>query len=771
MSKLHLLGKKTNQSLKVLSWVFLRTLFILTFLMTPIITLAQETAAGYILNTGAGAVARVFYSYVFNNPGEVLASGAKTMLGGIDGLIGWFLGLFVWLASYILYFTGQLFNQIIKVSIVEFAEIAKMDFIQNSWELVRDLANIGFIFLLLYIAISTILRLSSANTTKLLTMVIIAALLINFSAFFTRTAIDVSNTVAIVFYNNMDKNRQQGKTPDLSMAFFSPSQGVLTYGEEPEEDFDPIQKNASAILKQLGAFSAAILAIFVLMGAALLFLIRTIVLLILIITSPLAFLGLALSITGKNITGMWTKALIAQLLFAPVFMGMFFISLKMIESRDLIIGNLQSGSDYANIGQIIFFLMTIGLMLSSIIIASLVGAHGGKRAEKFVIGKSQQTLGMARNIGLGAAAGAFTHTASRGAAKIAGGKWAQRMEAKRPAIGGVIRRTAEKAGSSYATKVDAQTKRSQQRMRSLDPEFRAQYASNLPTGFWGMTQNQQQNLYKEMSDSERAKMETDAQEKINEAEARTAASGGVISPADAQIIKQNEELLKSLQGLRGNLDPEKKESTEKVLAERLKQIYNKLPEDQKVDQFVRLDPADQKLLFNALGAEGRAEIDELIKDKITPGTSGTTWHNASDTIDEATKELDATEKDKTKKATRERTAKKERNKAMDQIDTEVAALPTIGWTGGSTPHTIKTEFDKLKTKDVLDLYDRNPSILTNPAIMNLLTGGHLAQLSQSGQLDAATKTTIRTYITGAAGRAHADATAKKYLMGPGGNSF
>src|SRR3989344_9659875 len=76
-------------------------------------------------------------------------------------------------------------------------------FVTKAWGAVRDIANIFFIIALLYIAIKTILNLGNSNSKKLLTYVIIVALVINFSLFFTKVVIDASNVIAKIFYHQI----------------------------------------------------------------------------------------------------------------------------------------------------------------------------------------------------------------------------------------------------------------------------------------------------------------------------------------------------------------------------------------------------------------------------------------------------------------------------------------------------------------------------------------------------------------------------------------
>ncbi len=79
-----------------------------------------------------------------------------------------------------------------------------LTFVSTGWTTARDLANMAFLFILLYIAFKIMFEAETGETTHMLVLVVIIALLVNFSFFFTRLAIDAGNIMAIQFYNAID---------------------------------------------------------------------------------------------------------------------------------------------------------------------------------------------------------------------------------------------------------------------------------------------------------------------------------------------------------------------------------------------------------------------------------------------------------------------------------------------------------------------------------------------------------------------------------------
>jgi len=76
-----------------------------------------------------------------------------------------------------------------------------LDFIATSWQVVRDIANMGFLFVLVYIGYKIIFGAETAGTMRLLSGIVVVALLVNFSFVMTRMMIDAGNILAVQFYN------------------------------------------------------------------------------------------------------------------------------------------------------------------------------------------------------------------------------------------------------------------------------------------------------------------------------------------------------------------------------------------------------------------------------------------------------------------------------------------------------------------------------------------------------------------------------------------
>ncbi|MBI4135960.1 MAG: type IV secretion system protein, partial [Candidatus Vogelbacteria bacterium] len=286
-------------------------------------------------------------------------------------------GLGLWLA-------GKFFDKSAEYSITTFSTLANSASVQIGWKTLRDLANLFFIFILLYAAIGMILQLPSINGKRILVTVIVIALLINFSAFFTRIVIDASNVAAAQFYNAVSKSETarigvgegQLEISGISATFMNalPIQSVLASA--------PGRGIINAIGLSFGAVIMMLVAIFVFLTAAILFVVRTVTLLFVIILSPLAFLMYAFP-NQKGLFDKWLDTLLKQAFFAPLYLLMVWVTIKFLKGGAL--EQILAQGDASPVLITLNFLVAIGFMLGALIIAKSLGAKGASAAVR--IGK------------------------------------------------------------------------------------------------------------------------------------------------------------------------------------------------------------------------------------------------------------------------------------------------------------------------------------------------------------------------------------------------
>ncbi len=339
-------------------------IFVAVFLLSPAIAFAQ-------VKTGDAAA---------SNPFSVL--GDWTVGAAFAGISYSILTF----SNFILYMAGSLFNWVVEYTVFGFANIIGGTVgLIAAWSVLRDIANIALLFGFIFIGVATILDIHGYEAKKTLPRLIIFAVLLNFSLLASQMVIDTSNIFSAAIYqqaggqecNAIDKkacanNGISGKIAQMS--------GITTL-------FDFSQKSAETdasftrwgITYLMMSVFVTITAVVLLAGAIML-IIRAVVLIFLMVLSPIGFAGLAIPPLEQHARTWWSK-LISQSFFAPVFLLLILVSIKIAEGiqtslkAPTLVHALTSG-DVNTVQAVVLFAIFIGFMIMSLVAAQRIGAIG-----------------------------------------------------------------------------------------------------------------------------------------------------------------------------------------------------------------------------------------------------------------------------------------------------------------------------------------------------------------------------------------------------------
>jgi len=199
--------------------------------------------------------------------------------------------------------SSRLFQYILDPA--KFLKIATHQIVYETWKIVRDLLNVAFIMALLFSAFCTIFQVEKYNYKKILLNLIIMALLVNFSFPITRFIIDVSNIMMYSLIKGLQIPVASNGEIFGKIAEGSLIQHIIAPGQ-------PGSVDTSYLI--IGVIFIFILLITLLTIAALM-VVRVIALTILIIFSPVAFVGSLLSV-GSKYTGQWWDNLFKYAFFS-----------------------------------------------------------------------------------------------------------------------------------------------------------------------------------------------------------------------------------------------------------------------------------------------------------------------------------------------------------------------------------------------------------------------------------------------------------------------
>ncbi len=324
---------------------------------------------------------------------------------------------------------GLVLDAVIKLNLNS-AVLNSIAGINVGWKIVRDLINMSFIFILIYVAISTILQEGSYQAKTYLPKVVIAILLINFSLFFTKVIIDAGNIVAHGFYSAITSRG----TRSLSEDFIKRTDVVRTYdptratgsvapqataGQRPED-------NLSGTSKYLISIARALLigvAIYVFCSVVLVFVGRIIGLTFVLMLSPIGFVGNVIP-GAKGASNWWWKQLWDQTLVAPVFMVLYYLAVTVIDGFASIVGSsVIPGGDldptfYLN------YIIAIGLLVFVVRKTKELGGEFGSLAQKIGAAVAAAVGTVALGVATGGAAAAGRVALGRVASGVVSGQGA-----------------------------------------------------------------------------------------------------------------------------------------------------------------------------------------------------------------------------------------------------------------------------------------------------------------------------------------------------------
>ncbi|HRY30817.1 MAG TPA: hypothetical protein P5328_00255 [Candidatus Paceibacterota bacterium] len=342
---------------------------------------------------------------------------------GIQSIILFLPKVFKQLCAWVLFAAGTILNASVILGIMKMGyTITNSEAIRLGWSVFRDVINILFIFGLLYISILTIVSGWTENIRKRLGMVIMAALLINFSFFFTTVLIDISNILALSFYDKMTGcdiptetlgakketlepltseskiNRVEYFTDgglsnclvnklQLSGAY-KPNSGMI--GNNDSAATDILESNqlnlGQKILGYIAIGVVLLIVAVVLFSVSAVIFSRFITLIFLLILSPIMFGGWILPKLEEH-TKSWSKKLSEQLISLPVMFLMLYITYEI--SGGLLKGtttfvstdnalSIATQNDTSTIGIFINLIIVLGFIIGSVMIGKKLGAVGAE---------------------------------------------------------------------------------------------------------------------------------------------------------------------------------------------------------------------------------------------------------------------------------------------------------------------------------------------------------------------------------------------------------
>ncbi len=281
--------------------------------------------------------------------------------------------------------------------------------IDTTWKVIRDICNLAFIFGFVYVGIRTILDPENANTKRFLSRIIVGALLINFSLFFTKIVIDFSNFTAVQLYQSMVSG--QGNISETFMKLL----GLSGFYQVPNPQMLANVSGWGGFWFYLMGAVMFLVSAFVMAAGGIMLIVRFVALILIMIFSPILFAATVFPKTEEYASNLW-KQLLSYSFFAPVYLLLLLISISILQGVSTSLGltgkTLAEGFRNQNdaFGVILNFVIVILFLIFSLHVAKKMGVAGGDMAVS--VGNNLRSRGQrfigSSTLGLGARAGRAT---------------------------------------------------------------------------------------------------------------------------------------------------------------------------------------------------------------------------------------------------------------------------------------------------------------------------------------------------------------------------
>jgi len=278
--------------------------------------------------------------------------------------------------------------------------VQHLDAVGVTWTILRDLGNIMLIFGFLAVGVSIIINSEwYGGGKKMLPMLLVAAIFINFSLFFAEAIVDTGNLFAAQFYKQINGGVLPTpgtlSTQGVSDKIMSQLKLQGLYNTARSGDGKAFSGANPFFIGFMGILLFIILA-FVLFSLSFILIARLAILIVLLIVAPIGFAGLAVPQLKKRADEWWSK-LFEQTITAPILFLLLYIALKVITAESFLSGLGGANFDWLALTSIdtnaqgaiaafapalLSFLLAMALLLLVVIQAKNLGAAGAAGATK-----------------------------------------------------------------------------------------------------------------------------------------------------------------------------------------------------------------------------------------------------------------------------------------------------------------------------------------------------------------------------------------------------
>ncbi len=333
-----------------------------------------------------------------------------------------------WILDLIMSLIGALITLVLSVliNIAQFNEFTSATAVTTGWVLVRDICNMFFIVILLVISVGTVLGIQSYSYKNFLKKIIIMAILINFSKTIAGFLIDLSQIIMLTFVAAFRDSIIVGFTEAFGINKLKSLASSMDASGEIEQD------NFSLLLGMIFGLIISFILLMALIAIVSMLAYRIVILWILVVLSPFAYLASALPGSLGGQAKQWWSMFSEQLIVGPAIAFFLWLTLSIVSATG---GNFTSesggveaesiiGGQLATAPFLLNYFLGITLLLVGMDMAKKMGGKSGAAMGSTFDKGMKKGVGFVKSVGKGAktggqaAAGFLGGGAIRGAAKF-----------------------------------------------------------------------------------------------------------------------------------------------------------------------------------------------------------------------------------------------------------------------------------------------------------------------------------------------------------------
>lgn len=350
------------QQFFIVAQVHRKASFLVLFVIVGLLGINQQAhaAVGAVI---AGGLALL-------GTGLLISNGASIIMKGVNALLSMAVDLVGSLALVLVDFF---------MKIIQYNDFLSSSAVANGWVVTRDIANMFFIVILLVIAFGTILG-SGEYNTKMLSKLLVMAVVINFSRTIIGIMIDASQIIMLTFVNGFSA----AGVGNFINAFGIQKIKQFQENLSPDAQVTDLTNIAGALLMGLILMLVVCSVMITLIGVMLF---RIVYLWLLIVLSPIAWL-MSTFPAGKKYYAQWWDQFRDQLVVGPAMAFFLWLSLTAVGSGLAWNQVIVKGADLAKVPvamtkvtepeNLLSFLVTTIMLLASVQMAQkLAGSASG----------------------------------------------------------------------------------------------------------------------------------------------------------------------------------------------------------------------------------------------------------------------------------------------------------------------------------------------------------------------------------------------------------